>query len=103
MSELFADLPEALENNYNFPLRCNYRPVFSSPILPNISSDKDGNADEIIKEPLGGAHRDYKESANNLKMSIINNLWELTKYSKDELIEKRQYKYNKIGSWSIDE
>ena len=27
MSELFADLPEALENNYNFPLRCSYRPV----------------------------------------------------------------------------
>ena len=50
MSELFSDLPEALENNYNFPLRCNYRPLFSNPILPNISSDKDGNADEILKK-----------------------------------------------------
>jgi len=50
MSELFADLPEALENNYNFPLRCSYRPLFSNPILPNISSDKDGNADEILKK-----------------------------------------------------
>ena len=50
MSELFADLPEALENNYNFPLRCNYRPLFSNPILPNISSDNDGNADEILKK-----------------------------------------------------
>ncbi len=49
MSELFADLPEALENNYNFPLRCSFRPLFSNPILPNISSDKDGNADEILK------------------------------------------------------
>ena len=29
MTELFADLPEALENNYNFPLRCNFRPLFS--------------------------------------------------------------------------
>ena len=28
MTELFADLPEALENNYNFPLRCNFRPLF---------------------------------------------------------------------------
>ena len=44
MSELFADLPEALENNYNFPYRCNFRPTFSNPVLPNISSDKDGNA-----------------------------------------------------------
>jgi len=50
MSELFADLPEALENNYNFPLRCNFRPSFSSPILPNISSEKGGNADDILKK-----------------------------------------------------
>ncbi len=50
MSELFADLPEALENNYNFPYRCNFRPTLSNPILPNISSDKDGNADEILKK-----------------------------------------------------
>ena len=50
MFELFKDLPEALENNYNFPLRCCFRPLFSKPILPNISSKKDGNADEILKK-----------------------------------------------------
>ena len=50
MSELFADLPEALENNYNFPLRCSFRPLFSNPILPNISSEKGGNADDILKK-----------------------------------------------------
>ncbi len=50
MSELFADLPEALENNYNFPLRCNFRPQFSNPILPNISSEKGGNADDLLKK-----------------------------------------------------
>ncbi len=50
MTELFADLPEALENNYNFPLRCSFRPFFSSPILPNISSEKEGNADQILKK-----------------------------------------------------
>ena len=50
MIELFADLPEALENNYNFPLRCNFRPLFSNPILPNISSEKGGNADDILKK-----------------------------------------------------
>ena len=48
MTELFADIPEALENNYNFPLRCNFRPLFSNPILPNISTDKDGNADHLL-------------------------------------------------------
>ena len=50
MSELFADLPEALENNYNFPFRCNFRPLFSKPILPNISSEKDGDANQILKK-----------------------------------------------------
>ncbi len=50
MIELFSDIPEALENNYNFPLRCSFRPVSSDPILPNISSEKDGNADQILKK-----------------------------------------------------
>ena len=50
MTELFVDLPEALENNYNFPLRCNFRPLFSNPILPNISSEKGGNADDVLKK-----------------------------------------------------
>jgi len=61
MSELFDDLPEALENNYNFPFRCNFRPLFSKPILPNISSDKDGDANEILK----------KDSFNGLKEKFI--------------------------------
>ena len=30
MSDLFADLPEALENNYNFPYRCSFRPIFQN-------------------------------------------------------------------------
>ena len=62
MSELFADLPEALENNYNFPFRCSYRPLFSKPILPNISSDKGGNADEILKrDSLNGLKDKFKK------------------------------------------
>ena len=50
MSKLFSDLPEALENNYNLPFRCNFRPQFSKPVLPNISSEKGGSADEILKK-----------------------------------------------------
>ena len=60
MSELFTDLPEALENNYNFPQRCNFRPLFSKPILPNISQEKGGDADDILK----------KESLDGLKAKI---------------------------------
>ncbi len=78
MSELFADLPEALENNYNFPLRCNYRPLFSKPILPNISSDKEGNADEVLK-------KDSIEGLN-VKFNKIFNL------SDDELENNNSYK-----------
>ncbi|MBD1152751.1 DNA polymerase III subunit alpha [Pelagibacterales bacterium SAG-MED22] len=72
MSELFFDLPEALENNYNFPLRCNFRPLFSDPILPNISKDKGGDADEILKkESLEGLKTKFKKvfniSANDIE------------------------------------
>jgi len=50
MSTLFSNLPEALENNFNLSFRCNFRPKFSKPVLPNISSEKDGSADEILKK-----------------------------------------------------
>jgi DNA polymerase-3 subunit alpha len=49
MKQLFSDLPEALENNYNFPYRCNFRPLFSKPVLPNISSEKGGKAEDILR------------------------------------------------------
>ena len=62
MSELFTDLPEALENNYNFPLRCNFRPLFSKPILPNISQDKGGDADDILrKDSLDGLKTKFEK------------------------------------------
>ena len=74
MSELFADLPEALENNYNFPLRCSYRPLFSNPILPNISSDKDGNADEILKkDSIEGLKLKFKKVLGNRDDELENN------------------------------
>ncbi|WP_440910492.1 DNA polymerase III subunit alpha [Candidatus Pelagibacter sp.] len=73
MTELFADIPEALENNYNFPLRCNFRPLFSNPILPNISSDKDGNADDLlIKYSLEGL-RDKFSKVFNVKDNDLEN------------------------------
>ncbi len=80
MKELFSDLPEALENNYNFPYRCSFKPLFSKPILPNISSEKGGNADETLKF----------NSLNGLKEKFINhfNLSE-----KDFLKDKNFLKY----------
>ena len=65
MSELFSDLPEALENNYNFPHRCSFRPLFSKPILPNISSSDEGDASEIIKKnSLEGLKEKFRKFFN---------------------------------------
>ena len=61
MCALFSDLPEALENNFNLPYRCSFRPQFSKPVLPNISTEKDGSADEILK----------KDSLNGLKEKFL--------------------------------
>ena len=80
MTELFADLPEALENNYNFPLRCNFRPLFSNPILPNISSDKDGNADDLLTKYSSEGLRDKFLKVFNLKDSEIENDKNFTLY-----------------------
>jgi len=54
MKELFKDLPEALGNNFNLPYRCNYRPLPSKPILPNISSEKKNNNEILEKDSLDG-------------------------------------------------
>ena len=38
LAKLYSDVPEALENNYNFHLRFNFKPKKSKPILPSISN-----------------------------------------------------------------
>lgn len=48
MIKTFADLPEALENNFNFPFKCNYKPKESIPILPNIRTSKNANIDQEL-------------------------------------------------------
>ena len=74
MSELFADLPEALENNYNFPYRCSFRPIFSKPILPNISSEKGGDADKILKrDSLEGLKNKFENVFKVKKSNILSN------------------------------
>ena len=40
MVVLFKDLPEALENNYNFPYRFNFKPKKTAPVLPTIKTEK---------------------------------------------------------------
>ena len=74
MSELFFDLPEALENNYYFPFRCSYRPLSSRPILPNISSEKGGNADKILKDDsVEGLNEKFKKIFKIKKEDLLSN------------------------------
>ena len=58
-----------------------------------------GICDEIIPEPIGGAHKDYDLMARKLKQIIIKSLNELFKLDSEELIERRIAKYDRIGIW----
>ena len=48
IEKLYSDLPEALENNYNFHLRFNFKPKKSKPILPSIASKESGSPEEEL-------------------------------------------------------
>ena len=49
--------------------------------------------DEIIPEPVGGAHRDKDLILNNIRNSIINNLNDFNSMSKDEVLNHRKNKF----------
>ena len=82
MTDLFSDLPEALENNYNFPYRCNFRPLTSKPILPNISSEKGVNANDLLK----------KEAEEGLLEKFVN----VFKIKEKEVHLNKNYKEYKV-------
>jgi len=50
MRQVFKDLPDALENNANFPFRVSYRPKNSLPILPNIQTNNVKNVDDQLAQ-----------------------------------------------------
>lgn len=53
--------------------------------------------DEIIPEPLGGAHRDHVETASNVRKAILKSLQELKSMSPERLSEQRYDKFRKMG------
>jgi acetyl-CoA carboxylase carboxyl transferase subunit alpha len=53
--------------------------------------------DEIISEPLGGAHRDPENIATDIKHSIIKNLKSFENFSKEEIYDHRKAKFLQIG------
>jgi acetyl-CoA carboxylase carboxyl transferase subunit alpha len=68
-----------------------------------ITSDRireQGFLDEVVREPLGGGHRDFKTIADNLKEVLLRHLAELKQQSMDELLEKR---YQRIMDFGVFE
>lgn len=58
-----------------------------------------GLVDEVIAEPLGGAHRDIEKTALNLNEALVRHLDELRKMSPEELIQDRYEKFRTMGVW----
>ena len=59
---------------------------------------KIGIVDEIILEPIGGAHKDYDAISRSIKSSLISNIAELSKFSLEDLLKRRYERLLKIGA-----
>jgi acetyl-CoA carboxylase carboxyl transferase subunit alpha len=57
-------------------------------------------ADEIIEEPLGGAHRDLEQAAASIKVALERNLAGLKKLSTPKLLDTRYEKYRVMGEFA---
>ncbi|MCA9143920.1 MAG: acetyl-CoA carboxylase carboxyltransferase subunit alpha [Planctomycetaceae bacterium] len=56
-----------------------------------------GIVDDVIAEPLGGAHRDPHRMASQVKMYLMKTLNELRSISTDDLLQKRYDKFRRMG------
>jgi acetyl-CoA carboxylase carboxyl transferase subunit alpha len=61
---------------------------------------KFGLVDGVVPEPLGGAHWDYNEAAQNLKTVLIDTLKELKQLDPQDRINERIKKFSKMGFWN---
>jgi acetyl-CoA carboxylase carboxyl transferase subunit alpha len=57
-----------------------------------------GIIDEVVSEPLGGAHREPEKMAQVMREVIKRNLRKLGELSKEELLKLRYEKFRKIGA-----
>lgn len=53
--------------------------------------------DDVVPEPLGGAHQDHQAAAATLKEYLLNNLTELEEYSPEGLIEQRYQRFRAMS------
>ncbi len=87
LNNLYKDIPEALENNYNFPLRFSFKPKKSKPILPSISTNESTTVENelknLAKKGLEIRLKNYILKKNNKKKAE-----EVTKVYEDRLFHE---------------
>ena len=83
MSEIYKDLPEALENNYNFPFRFSFKPNKSDPVLPSIKiSLNHDESEELLLQSKNGLN-------NRLKNYVFKKNKTQTNSKLEEIYNKR--------------
>jgi len=56
--------------------------------------------DEIVPEPIGGAHSNHDATATNLKDALVRNLEELRRLKPDKLVRRRREKFLRMGQFA---
>ena len=61
-----------------------------------------GVVDDVIDEPLGGAHRDHHQTAFRVKQYLLRTLRELSALAADDLVQQRYEKFRRMGVFLED-
>ncbi|MDQ6887381.1 MAG: acetyl-CoA carboxylase carboxyltransferase subunit alpha [Gemmatimonadota bacterium] len=56
--------------------------------------------DEIIPEPVGGAHANHDEAATSVREALVRNLDDLRRYKPDKLVRRRREKFLRMGQYA---
>ncbi len=65
--------------------------------LTSADNLRNGLIDAIIREPLGGAHRDEKATATNVERWIVDTLTDLSRFNPKTLVQRRYEKFANMG------
>ncbi len=92
---LYKDIPEALENNFNFPLRFNFKPKKSKPILPSIKTKNSSVNQELLEQAKIGLKTKldnyiFEKEENKIKKDI-KTIYEKRLMHEIKIINSMQY------------
>ena len=87
MLDLFADLPEALLNNYYLPYKCSFKANYSKPLLPEIVSSNDTSSEKILEtQAIDGLNEKFNKRF--IKIDEDNNKGDIYKKYKERLLHE---------------